>query len=122
MTMDFTKVITHPLGLTGFALALVFGVAGIFAHSRRAKAPKWLPGVAVTLAAVCLVGGLLLAREELKTKGAASAAVPYQQVGGGNAAATHGDCAPALAGVAVGGSLSTNCNKPADGQQPATGK
>lgn len=55
--MDFTNVVTHPLGLAGFALALVFGVL-----SRVGRhPPPWWPHAAVAMAAVTLVGGLTLA-------------------------------------------------------------
>jgi len=54
--MDFTSVITHPLGFAGFALFLVFG-----ALSRvRNHLPPWWPPTAVAMAVLALIGGLAL--------------------------------------------------------------
>jgi hypothetical protein len=58
--MDWTKVITDPLGFTGFALALVFGVLGYSTRGRR-KNERWKSLVAFALAAFCILGGLVLA-------------------------------------------------------------
>lgn len=55
---SWIKVVTHPLGLAGFAIFLVFTFLG---STRRSKRPKWLSPVAFGLAAVALVGGLTLA-------------------------------------------------------------
>lgn len=107
--MDFVKIIAQPLGLAGFALALVFGISGIFAKKQRAR-PNWLPAVAVTLAAVCLIGGMFLSYSSLKPQPPPIRPVPPQQVSEGNTATTLGDCGPALAGVVVGGSVNTTCN------------
>jgi hypothetical protein len=55
---DWTKVVTQPLGLAGFALFLVFGyLARVKRHDER----RWLSPVAVAVAALALAGGLILA-------------------------------------------------------------
>jgi hypothetical protein len=51
--MDWTKVVTDPLGLAGFALALVFGTVA------RKRGAGWI--AATLLAAVCIAGGLTIA-------------------------------------------------------------
>jgi hypothetical protein len=114
--MDFTKVITHPLGLAGFALALIFGVTGMFA--RHKTAPSWLPGVAVTLGALCLIGGMLLAYRTIVST--SSPADPQQKEAEKNVANTQKDCAPALAGVRIGGSMILNCEKFVGTTEPAS--
>jgi hypothetical protein len=55
---DWTKVITEPLGLGGFALFLVFGV---LARAKRGDERRWLAPVAMGMAVVALAGGLILA-------------------------------------------------------------
>jgi hypothetical protein len=59
--MDWTKVITDPLGVTGFALALVFGVAGRILARKRRKSDQWIVPAAYLLAVVCVGGGFFLA-------------------------------------------------------------
>jgi hypothetical protein len=59
--MDWMKVITHPLGIAGFALALVFGVVGRVIVQKHRKNIQWIVPAAYALAAVCIVGGLALA-------------------------------------------------------------
>jgi hypothetical protein len=55
---EWTKVVTHPLGLAGFALFLVFGY---LARAKRNDERRWLSPAAVVLALVALAGGLLIA-------------------------------------------------------------
>ena len=51
-------MVTQPLGLTGFALFLVFGyLARVKSNDER----RWLSPVAVAVAALALTGGLVLA-------------------------------------------------------------
>jgi hypothetical protein len=121
--MDFTTVISHPLGLTAFAfaLSLVFDVTGTFAHKSN-KTPRWLPEVAVVLAAVCLISGLLLAYHQLQEATLTASNERPQQWTSENVAATRGDCAPAFAGVSVGGSIVTNCKRLSDHQQASPSK
>ena len=54
----WTKVVTEPLGLAGFALFLVFGY---LAKVKRNDERRWLSPVAFAIAAVALVGGLGIA-------------------------------------------------------------
>jgi hypothetical protein len=62
----WTKVVTNPLGLTAFALFLVFTFLG---SNRRSKKPQWLSAVAFGLAAIALVGGLIVAYLTNKSTG-----------------------------------------------------
>ena len=55
MEIDWTKVVTEPLGLAAFAIALIFA-----SRRRGAHTPRWWPPTAIGLAVVCVVGGLLL--------------------------------------------------------------
>jgi len=58
--MNWTKVITDPLGFAGFVLALVSAVVGKVIQ-KRTKSYRWIVPVFYALAAVCVVGGLALA-------------------------------------------------------------
>lgn len=60
--MDWTEVVTHPLGLVGFALSLVFGVV-----AKTKKKPRWVMPVSFVLAAVCIIGGMSLAYQIVST-------------------------------------------------------
>ncbi len=55
---EWTKVVTEPLGLAGFALFLVFGV---LARIKRDDERRWLGPLAMAMAVVALTGGLALA-------------------------------------------------------------
>lgn len=55
MEIDWTKVVTEPLGPAAFAIALIFA-----SRRRAAHTPRWWPPTAISLAVVCVVGGLLL--------------------------------------------------------------
>jgi hypothetical protein len=55
---DWTKVVTEPLGLGGFALFLVFGV---LARVKRDGERRWLAPMAMGMAVLALAGGLMLA-------------------------------------------------------------
>jgi tetratricopeptide (TPR) repeat protein len=55
---DWIKVLTHPLGLAGFALFLVFG---FLAKVKKNVERRWVSQAAVTLACAALAGGLILA-------------------------------------------------------------
>jgi hypothetical protein len=54
---EWTKVVTDPLGLAGFALFLVFGYV---AKVKQASERRWLAPLAVSAAIVTLAGGLTL--------------------------------------------------------------
>ena len=59
---EWTKVVTHPLGLAGFALFLVFGY---LARVKRNDERRWLSPAAVALAVIALLGCLLIAYKQL---------------------------------------------------------
>jgi hypothetical protein len=63
--MSVPKIVTHPLGLAGYALALVFGLIAKFGPSEDWP---WLPPVAVGLALLCIIGGLILASRQAGAK------------------------------------------------------
>lgn len=52
------KVVTEPLGLAGFALFLIFGY---LARVKRNDRRRWLSPAAFAIAAVALIGGLVIA-------------------------------------------------------------
>src|ERR1700677_1586225 len=58
----WTKVVTNPLGLSGFALFLVFSYLW---RTSRGSQRRWLAPTAVSLAVATLVGGLALAYVEV---------------------------------------------------------
>ena len=55
---DWTKVVTEPLGLGGFALFLVFGV---LSRIKGGEERRWLAPLAMGMAFLALAGGLTLA-------------------------------------------------------------
>jgi hypothetical protein len=66
---EWTKVVTSPLGLAGFALFLVFGyLAKVKSKDER----QWLSPAAVLVSVIALIGGLVLAYRQ--TPAAASPA------------------------------------------------
>jgi hypothetical protein len=79
--MDWTQVVTDPVGLSGFALALGFGVLSrlLAAQAERISA-RWVTAGAFGLALICVIGGLTLAyqRQSHATATAHRAATPSQ--------------------------------------------
>lgn len=55
---DWTRVVTDPLGIAGFALFLVFG---LLARLKAGRERRWLSRASIILASVALLGGLSLA-------------------------------------------------------------
>jgi hypothetical protein len=55
---DWTKVVTEPLGLAGFALFLAFGA---LSRLKQEEDRRWLRPMASLMAVLALVGGLTLA-------------------------------------------------------------
>ena len=55
---SWRSAVAHPLGLAGYALACVFGLLAKFGPT--AQYP-WLAPIAVAMAVVALIGGLLVA-------------------------------------------------------------
>jgi hypothetical protein len=94
MGIPWEKVVTDPLGLTAYALSLVFGIVSFEARRRKLKY-QWVVPAGFAMAAVCVLGGLSLAY--LREAGAnlkANAPNPSlhidkleQKVGNGNAVA-----------------------------------
>lgn len=60
---EWTKVLIHPLGLTGFALFLVFG---LFAKFKQRDQRRWLFLAAILMAFIALLGGLSLAYVQIR--------------------------------------------------------
>ena len=88
------SVVVHPLGLAGYALACVFGLLAKFGPT--AQYP-WLAPVAVAMAFVALVGGLLLGwrRRQKPVKAPGETSGSARDV----AQTTTGDRSPAIANV-----------------------
>jgi hypothetical protein len=61
-TNEWTKVLVHPLGLTGYVLFLLFG---LLARTKRRDEKRWLFPAALAAAGIALVGGLGLAYLEI---------------------------------------------------------
>ncbi len=59
--MDWTKVVTDPLGLAGFALATVFGLLSKLGAQKRSEDNRWTVPAFYAMAVICVVGGLVLA-------------------------------------------------------------
>jgi hypothetical protein len=79
---EWTKVVSNPLGLAGFALFLVFAY---LAKVKRADERRWLSPVAVLVAVAALLGGLLIAYAQIP-----KAAPPAQTNGASPSAQTPG--------------------------------
>jgi hypothetical protein len=90
---EWTSVVTHPLGLVGFALFLVFSVLSW----KRRRTPDWVMACFILLAAVVLVGGLTLAyrNQPEAHSGKSEQRMPPAQVH----QETHGSQSPAVHGV-----------------------
>lgn len=56
--LDWTSVVTQPLGLAGFALFLIFG---LLARLKRRDERRWLAPLAAGMAVLALAGGMILA-------------------------------------------------------------
>jgi hypothetical protein len=63
--MEIPKIVTHPLGLVGYALALVFGLLGKYGPSDRWP---WLLPAALAMSLLCVLGGLILASRQIGAK------------------------------------------------------
>jgi len=124
--MDWTKVITEPMGLIGFALSLVFGVL-----SARKGMASWWPIAAMMLAAVSIAGGLLLAFKKIegdtarleaaRAEAARTVAAPTPPAAQPN---TSGPCSPVYSDVIVGGNMEQNfdCSSQAETEVKGTEK
>jgi hypothetical protein len=95
----WTQVITHPLGLAGFALFLVFGY---LAKVKRNDERRWISRAAVAAAVVGLAGGLIIAYAQIlkpTIPSVRSAAPPVQQQTNQVQQSTTGPGSPAVQGV-----------------------
>jgi hypothetical protein len=74
--VDWTKVVTDPVGLAGFALFLVHALVKTFAPKTRRDKNHWLLPAAFALSALCMFAGFGLAcwrefkRSEVKSQSA----------------------------------------------------
>jgi hypothetical protein len=133
---DWTKVVTQPLGLTGFALFLVFGY---LARAKSSDERRWLSPVAVAVAVVALGGGLVLAYLQMPKPAppaAQTVAAPAQSVAAPAKQQTNqvvqqsttGAGSPAVQGVqgdvtiTVDQSGATKVQKPAQKKTDQSGK
>lgn len=64
-TIEWTKVLIHPLGLTGYALFTLFGA---LARAKRKDERRWILPAALVSAGVALLGGLGLALRDVDHK------------------------------------------------------
>jgi hypothetical protein len=104
---SWQSAVVHPLGLAGYALACIFGLLAKFGPT--AQYP-WLAPVAVGMAVVALLGGLLIAfRQNGKPAKPKDGVATVTQT-------TEGDQSPAIANVT--GQVSLNYG----GQSPKNKK
>lgn len=66
---SWQSAVRHPLGLAGFALACVFSLIARFGPTIEYP---WLMPLAATMAAVALIGGLLIASRQRSRSGTPS--------------------------------------------------
>lgn len=98
---EWTKVVTDPLGLAGFALFLVFG---LLAQLKRREERQWVARLAAGMAIVTLAGGMVLAyfktaRPAVSPPQSSSAPVRPQQQMNQVQQTTTGPGSPAVQGV-----------------------
>jgi hypothetical protein len=65
----WSKVLTDPLGLSGFALFVAFSTLGLLAKRKLAKKWVWLPNGVFAMACACLLAGLFLAYLQIRKAG-----------------------------------------------------
>lgn len=66
MSIHWEKILSDPLGLSGYALFLVFGVV-TYVIKQRKPANRWVVPSGFILAALCIIGGITIAyRREQK--------------------------------------------------------
>jgi hypothetical protein len=102
--MEWTKVVTDPLGLAAFALALVFGAIGVKLEARNR--PWFLPA-AIILATFVMAGGLFLAYQKVQSKVKPAVTAPQDEPMVKQE--TYGPDSPAIQGV--GGNVTIITNK-----------
>lgn len=108
--MRWIEVVTHPLGLAAFALALVFGVIGLKLQER--KRPWFLP-LSIFLAAITIIAGLYIDYIQIKPIPLSKIQTTQQQISSANKSTstesdskkiivnqhTTGSASPAIQGV-----------------------
>lgn len=104
---EWIKVVTHPLGLVGFVLFLVFG---LLAKVKQQSERRWLFGAAIVLALISLVGGLGLAYLQTKNSQSAGSAPSQQQTNKGAQQTSSGAGSPNIQGIQ--GNVKINSNVP----------
>lgn len=109
--MRLNEVVTNPLGLAAYALALVFAVAGV---KQAAQDRRWILPVAVALAALAIVGGLFLSFRDVKSQGKITPSASPQEQSAVVNQETHGPLSPAVHGV--GGNVTINQNQGRSGE------
>jgi len=93
--MNWTEIVTHPLGLVAFALAIVFGASGV---KLAARSRPWFLPAALILAAMVMLGGFFLAYQDVKLKAIpAIITVPIEKPKVKQE--THGPNSPAISDV-----------------------
>jgi hypothetical protein len=129
---SWSKVVTEPLGLAGFALFLIFAY---LAKVKRNDNRRWLSPVAFAIATVALIGGLVVAYvkvpkpvpQPLQTS--KSAARTQQQTNQQVQQTSTGEGSPNVQGVQGDVTITvdqskgkTEAQKPAEKKQKAEGK
>lgn len=92
---EWTKVVTNPWGLAGFALFVVFKY---LAKAKSSDERSWIAPVAVSLAATALIGGLAIAYVQVR-KAAQQFAPARQQSNQQVPQTSSGEGSPNVQGV-----------------------
>jgi hypothetical protein len=113
------KVITHPLGLAGFALFLAFTYSTVRAGRAKSRnnrqgqqASPWQVPMQLALALIALIGGLYLANEQLKT--------PRQKIKVGGSVVQRAGSDDKITGIRAGNDSNTDITVNGDIDQSAT--
>jgi hypothetical protein len=128
---EWTKVVTEPLGLAGFALFLVFGLV---AKRKSKDERRWITPLAAFMAVCALLGGIFLSYKKSGQPAAmppgqtATMPVTKQQTNTKVIQETTGQGSPAVQGVqgdvtiTIDQSSGTAKKKPPDAKKPAPEK
>ena len=121
--MDWTKVVTDPLGIAGFAIALVFGAVSRVLAKKNGRSAAWLVPGAYALALICVLGGIVLAYQRQKSVDAAqyhpfqpptsNATAPSMRIGTIGQKVENGSAVAGVQGSVI-------VNAPAKKEDPAT--
>lgn len=66
--MGWIEVVTEPLGLAGFALALVFTIVRAVVARTPEGRGQWIVPAGFALAALCIVGGLIIDYQRVRSE------------------------------------------------------